>query len=350
MNAPIHVAARPAADIGPEVSCEPYALGEGLPLFITPATAELGGDLDAAIDWLRDRQEAFDQLLCEVGAVVLRDFPFHDTAAFGRAIDHYPDMAFGYLGGATPRQAVQGRVFEATRAPAQAKLTFHQEMSYLPQYPSKLAFFCAHPPDTGGETLIADVRRFDAAMPASFRDQVRQRGVRYTRNFRSPDWSSGDAALDTFHRPWTETFATTDPRQAEAGSEAMGLAWAWDANDSLSVIYTASGFVTHPRTGRDIWFNQIPSQTLNVHNVGPDRMALYDRCYGRETPRPYNTTFGDGGRIDPDDLAPLYPLLTSLEVAFPWRRGDLMLLDNFYVFHGRNPFTGHRDVQVALLG
>jgi len=27
----------------------------------------------------------------------------------------------------------------------------------------------------------------------------------------------------------------------------------------------------------------------------------------------------------------------------------MMLLDNIYVFHGRNSFTGTRDVQVALI-
>jgi alpha-ketoglutarate-dependent taurine dioxygenase len=350
MNAPAQLASDRSAPIGPEVRTEPYARGRGLPLFITPADPALANDLDAAVDWLRDRQETLDALMAEVGAVVLRGFAFHDTTGFGRAIDHYPELAFGYLGGATPRSAVQGRVFEATRAPAAAKLTFHQEMAYLPHYPSKLAFFCNQAPETGGETLIADVRRFDEGMPRAFREAVRKRGVRYTRNFRSPDWSSGDEALDTFHRPWTETFATTDKAQAEAGCRAMGLEFEWAANDSFSVIYTASGFITHPRTGREIWFNQIPSQSPNIYSVGPERAALYEQRYGDHAPRPYATTFGDGGPIALEDLAPLYPLLDEIEVGFPWRNGDLMLLDNFYVFHGRSPYTGHRDVQVALLG
>ncbi|MDB5448131.1 MAG: syringomycin synthesis regulator SyrP, partial [Phenylobacterium sp.] len=67
-------------------------------------------------------------------------------------------------------------------------------------------------------------------------------------------------------------------------------------------------------------------------------------------PRPYNTTYADGGQIAPDDLASIYPILDELEVAFSWEQGDLMLLDNFYTFHGRGAYTGHRDVQVALLG
>ena len=350
MPSSVQLAARPNLATGPGVTAEAYGPGQGLPLFLTAVDPAHRQDLDAAVAWLQDRQTALDDLLCEVGAVVLRDFAFRNTDGFGRAIDHYPDLAFGYLGGATPRAAIQGRVFEATRAPAEAKLTFHQEMAYLPHYPSKLAFFCNQAPDTGGETLIADVRRFDEGLSRGFRDQVHRRGVRYTRNFRAPDWSSGDVGLDTFHRPWTETFSTTDPRQAEAGCRAMGLDFEWSDNGSFSVIYVASGFVTHPRTGREIWFNQIPSQSPNVRSVGTERAALYDRCYGAGVPRPYSTTYGDGGAIGADDLMPVYPLLDSLEVAFPWRNGDLMLLDNFYTFHGRNPYTGHRDIQVALLG
>jgi alpha-ketoglutarate-dependent taurine dioxygenase len=46
----------------------------------------------------------------------------------------------------------------------------------------------------------------------------------------------------------------------------------------------------------------------------------------------------------------LYPVLEEVTVAFPWRAGDVMILDNIYSFHGRNAFTGTRDVQVALLG
>jgi len=351
MNAPVPTRAARLAAIGAEVRIEPYAAGQGLPLFITPLAPELRDDLDAAAGWVRERQAAFDELLCEAGAVVLRGFAFRDTAGFSRAVEHYPEPAFGYLGGATPRAHIAGRAFEATRVPPEAKLPFHQEMAYLPTYPSKLAFFCNHAPATGGETLIGDVRRFEAALPRRFRDEIRARGVRYLRNFRDPAWSTGDAAADAVHRPWPEAFSTEDPSAAEASCRSMGLDFRWEANGSLSVIHLAPGFVTHPRTGREIWFNQIPSQAPNVRNLGPERLALYRQVYDATgATRPYTATYGDGAAFDPDDLAAIYPILDEIEVAFPWRNGDLMLLDNFHVFHGRNPFTGHRDVQVALLG
>jgi hypothetical protein len=338
--------------IGSEVRTEPYAAGHGLPLFIMAVAPDLRQDKDAATAWLREREATIDALLCDVGAVVLRDFALPDTAAFCQAIDHYPEMRFGYIGGAAPRAQVQGRAFEATQSPAQYKLQFHQEMAYLPHYPSKLAFYCNKPSDTGGETLIADVRRFDEEIPRSFRDEVKRRGVRYARNFRAPDWFSGDAALDAAHKTWPFTFGTTDPREAEAACRAMGMEYQWEDNGSLSLIHTASGFVTHPRTGREIWFNHIPSQSPNPwsgQDGSIERAARLSHLYGKGRPPAYSTTFGDGGPIDTEDLRPIYALLNSLEVAFPWRKGDMMLLDNIYVFHGRSAYTGTRDVQVALI-
>ena len=45
---------------------------------------------------------------------------------------------------------------------------------------------------------------------------------------------------------------------------------------------------------------------------------------------------------------PIYDALEAQEIAFPWHSGDLLLIDNIAVAHGRNPFKGQRDVQVAL--
>jgi len=339
-----------AGALGPRVRLTPYSAGNGLPVFVEPTDSVIAEDTQAACAWLREHQEVIDAYLTDVGAIVLRGFAFPDTAAFNAAVEHYPDMPHGYVGGATPRANISGRAFEATRAPGDAKLMFHQEMAYLPSYPRQLAFFCNRAPPSGGATLIADVRKFDDAVPRRFRDEVHRRGVRYTRNFRDPEWSTGDPAQDVYHRPWTEAFCTERSEEAEAACRAMGLDYRWEANGSFSVIYVSPGFVTHPRTGREIWFNQIMSQTPNDRSIGSVRMEVYDRVYGRTLTRPYDTTFGDGEPFDPADVQSLYPILDRLEVDFAWRNGDLMLLDNFYTFHGRSPFTGDRDVQVALIG
>ncbi|MBV9510691.1 MAG: TauD/TfdA family dioxygenase [Caulobacteraceae bacterium] len=338
-----------ACNLGEAVVCEAYGPGAGLPLFVSPLTTSLQKDSEAAAQWVRAHEAALDDILHDVGAVVLRGFAFPDTRGFARAIDHYPEMAFGYAAGAAPRANIQGRVFEATRSPPEVSIPLHQEMAYLPIFPTRLAFFCNHPPDTGGETLIGDVRRFEASAPGRFRDEVEARGVRYVRSFRAPDWPIEDPRLEGLYKTWAEAFSTDDPREVEAACAAMALGCAWNADGGVSVSYDAPGFMRHPVTGRRLWFNQIATQTMTESTYGAEIMGAFQRLCGADHPLPYVTTFADGGPIPNEAVAAIRQTLAGLEVAFPWRKGDLMLLDNFLTFHGRSPFTGRRDVQVALL-
>ncbi|HVV30508.1 MAG TPA: TauD/TfdA family dioxygenase [Mycobacteriales bacterium] len=325
-----------------------YGPGGGLPLFVEPERPGSWESIDQVVSWFSAHRPELDRLATDVGAVVLRGFPIHDTADFNALVDGYPAPTFGYSGGATPRVAIAGRAYEATRSPAGMQLKLHQEMAYLPNYPARLAFFCKTPPATGGETIIGDMRRVDAAIRPEFRARVKEHGVFYGRNFRDPDWSCGDETLDSFHVPWTLAFATTDRHKAEADCDAMGLAWEW-VDGSLSTSYRSRGFVDHPDTGQEIWFNQIATQSSTVKNLGSEKVLHYPEYYG-DRPRPWDTRYGDGTPIDPDDVDSLYTLLDDAIVAFPWQHGDVMFVDNYNTAHGRNPYTGTRDVQVALLG
>jgi len=35
-------------------------------------------------------------------------------------------------------------------------------------------------------------------------------------------------------------------------------------------------------------------------------------------------------------------------VSFPWQPGDLLMLDNMLVAHGREPFAGRREILVGM--
>lgn len=335
--------------LGREVSTHPHtSLGEP-PLFIQPASARMRDDFAYFSAWFREHRALFDQLLAVHGACFLRGFPLVSSELFNQLVAHYPGMDHGYAAGATPRQSVTGRVFEATRAPAESKLNLHQEMAYLPQYPKQLAFYCLQAPASGGETLMGNMRQFDREVSREFRAAIQQRGVLYTRNFRAPGSTLGNVMLDAYHRTWVEAFGTQDRDDAAAQCDAMQLGHAWLDDGSLSVTYRAAGFARHPLTGVDIWFNQIATQSITPGNMGAEFCAEYRKFYGDDKPYSYRTTFGDGGVIADDDIAALYPLLDKITIAIPWQHGDVMLLDNFYTAHGRNPFTGQRAVHVALL-
>jgi alpha-ketoglutarate-dependent taurine dioxygenase len=93
------------------------------------------------------------------------------------------------------------------------------------------------------------------------------------------------------------------------------------------------------------WFNH--ATFFHVTTLEP---ALRDALLSQfsEDDLPNNTYYGDGQPIEPsvlDELRGAYHEATRL---FPWQTGDLLLLDNTIMAHGREPFTGARSILVGL--
>jgi alpha-ketoglutarate-dependent taurine dioxygenase len=332
--------------LAPAVKVESW--NGGLPYFISPSGGRLAADLPAAVAWVSDHREALDDLLIDVGAFVLRGFPVADTEAFDRLMASYTSAPIDYSGGATVRSAIAGRVYEATRAPADLIIPLHQEMAYLPKHPNRLAFFCYVAPTDGGETMIGDMRRYESAIASPFRDLVAERGVIYRRNFRS----AGDLThplLNAMHQTWPAVFGSDDPAAAERACDDMGLTYRWNDDGSLTTEYRTSAFKNHPVTGQTVWFNQIAAQTPHPRAIGDVAWSLLEEHYPPGRPRGYDTVLGDGTPLDHDDVEMLHDVANEVTVLFPWRAGDVMVVDNFLTAHGRNRFSGDRDVQVMLL-
>src|SRR5581483_2813839 len=62
----------------------------------------------------------------------------------------------------------------------------------------------------------------------------------------------------------------------------------------------------------------------------------------------HSTLFGDGTEIPPHLIESLRQAYLAEEVTFAWKAGDILLIDNMLVAHGRRPFTGPREVLVAM--
>jgi alpha-ketoglutarate-dependent taurine dioxygenase len=330
-----------------EIVVEPYLPGGGFPLFLQPREPSLFQSSSDVRRWLAG--VPFKEWLARAGAIVLRGFPIASTDDFIEVTGDFAPLASGYAGGNAPRETIKGSVMESTRAASSALLYLHQEMAYLPQFPDRLAFYCHLPSETGGETIVASIRLLQQRIPRDLFARVEQVGLRYIRNFRSPERPTGDPVLDDFHQTWLKAFKTGDREEINAVCEARGVAYQWQPDDSITMITDLPGVRKHPITGEPIWFNQLHTMAMRPP-VASEQMykAMNDLYDHSDMTRPYSVRFGDDAEIPDRDLDALYEAFNALTVAFSWRKGDVMFLDNYAAAHGRNPYAGARDVQVQL--
>lgn len=337
-----------AGSLEDSVILTPYAPGKDFPLFVQPRDALLQNDSAAASDWFHVHRAELEELLTEAAALVFRGFAIGTTEQFMAWMSGYEAPRYGYTGGSSPRRQLAARVYESTHAAPEDRIHMHQEMSYLPVWPTRVAFWCNVPAVSGGETFVADMRRVTADLPPQLMAEVERRGIVYNRNFRHRDVSTGIDYLDLIHRPWQEAFKTEDIDKAIADMRAMGFEADRLDDGSLQTAYRNRGLVNHPVTGELLWFNQLATNSMGKEAIG-HRLPVYEGYYGETRPRPYLVTYADDTRIPADHVSALFAALDKHVVAFPWSRGDLLLLDNHFAAHGRNSYTGYRDIQVSLL-
>ncbi|HEU5115392.1 MAG TPA: TauD/TfdA family dioxygenase, partial [Isosphaeraceae bacterium] len=61
-------------------------------------------------------------------------------------------------------------------------------------------------------------------------------------------------------------------------------------------------------------------------------------------------TFGDGTPLDRDAVSEAIELGDELSFDTPWEAGDVAMVDNYVVMHGRRTFSGTRKVLASLVG
>jgi alpha-ketoglutarate-dependent taurine dioxygenase len=295
-------------------------------------TAPAGGTDPEA--WAREHRSAIERALLTAGALLFRGFAVDCAEAFNRFVAAASEAALEYRERSSPRSQVEGNVYTSTDYPPEFPIFLHNESSYASAWPLKLFFYCHVPAASGGETPISETRHILSVMDPALRRRFVERGVMYVRNF--------GAGLGL---PWTTVFGTDDRAEVEAYCRRAGMQCEWLGGDRLRTRHVRPAVAAHPRLGQPVWFNH--ATFFHVTTLEPMvRDALLSAFPEDELPN--NTYYGDGSPIEEAALDELRGLYTAGTVSLPWQRGDVMLVDNMLVAHGRAPFTGQRKVLVAM--
>ncbi|MEU8199454.1 condensation domain-containing protein [Microbispora amethystogenes] len=284
--------------------------------------------------WVRTNRDQIGELLRERGAVLFRGFGVSGPEDFHAIVQAWSPQLLSYTYGSTPRSrsAVAG-VYTSTEYPADQVIPQHNEMAYARVWPRYLWFYCQQPATVGGATPLAAIQavtaRLDPAMVRSFAE----RRLRYVRNY-----GTG------FDLSWEQAFETDRRAEVEALCRAQGIEFTWYGDDRLRSSQVCQAVTRHPVTGGELWFNQAHLfHTSGLADEVGD--VLVD---GDHADIPRQVYYGDGEPIEDALLEQVRAAFDAETIRETWQEGDVLIIDNMLVSHGRDPYEGPRRVLVAM--
>jgi len=313
-----------------EMMTESLMPNMGLPLVIQPAP---GMDLKLPA-LIGENREKLRARLHQYGGLLFRGFSMVDLVIFEETVRALSGDLLSYMEQSSPRHAIKGSVYTSTDYPPEEKIFLHNEQSYNMTWCGKISFFCNVEPDVRGQTPLADTRKILARLDSDIVDRFRKQGYRYMRNF-------GDGMGLT----WQDVFQTENKSMVEAYCERNQIHFQWKSGNRLRTWQVRPVIRTHPETGEDVWFNHCAF--FHVTTSPPRIRDMLLSEYAEED-LPNQTFYGDGQSIEPDTIAHIRKAYLAEEVMFNWRQGDVLILDNMLLSHGREPFSGAREILTAM--
>jgi len=302
---------------------------------------------------LASNRPEIDPILYEHGGLLVRGCDQLLTAEdFEHVILQVTPALRDYVGGTSPRIAVHGKIMTATYVPPDWSIPLHQEMAYTHTPPDRITFFCERPAASGGYSTVGDMRIALDKIDPGIRRKFDRHGLQLRRTLPSPRTLHLKPGVQ---KAWPEVFGSDDPSVVESVVAANGWRVNWLNGDALQLWQDVLPAIKHhPVTGQAVWCNQ-------AHFFSPACMMRWAQEDGRtsdyesiDMARASNPEmldeilFGNGERVPDNDALHVYQVLRALERPIALRRGDLLILDNLILAHGRTAFSGERSILVAL--
>ena len=312
------------------IASEPLLPGKAIPLVVRPTFEEV--DL---VTWAEGNRALVDELLSRHRALLFRGFSIRTVPEFERFIAATSTgRMVEYRDRSSPRHFVSDKIYTSTDYPADQRIALHNEGTYWHMWPLKIYFFCQVAPASGGATPIADTRRVYERISAATRRRCSDKRVLYQRNFNQG-----------FGLTWQTAFQTTTPRTLRTicGEQRHLVQLARRRTPAYAAGETRRRQLTRRRASRS-------GSTIRPSFTSPGLKPTMRETLLTEFPEslPFNTYYGDGSDFEPEVLEEIRAAYAAEEVSFPWQVGDVLLLDNMSVAHGRQAYTGERRILVGM--
>jgi hypothetical protein len=163
-----------------------------------------------------------------------------------------------------------------------------------------------------------------------FARDCQSQGLRYSNVMPSQNDSASGMG-----RSWQSTLKASTRDEAEARLAALGYTWEWLADGSLKATTPVLPAVCDLGDGRTSFYNQLIAAFCGWKDSRNDPSGAI--------------RFGDGEPLDREAVMTAVELAEGLTFDIPWQAGDVVLVDNRVVMHGRRTFSGARKILASLI-
>jgi alpha-ketoglutarate-dependent taurine dioxygenase len=292
---------------------------------------------DDFIGWVNENKALLESGILEHGAILLKNTGIESVPDFDLVIRYIAGKPMNYVDGFSPRTKLTASTYTSTEYDADFSITLHNELSYSAKWPSRLFFCCITPCESGGETTIADCRKILDGFDPDLLAEIEAKGVKYVRNLHA----GGGAGPS-----WQQTYETESKEDVEQFCKENNINYQWKEDGGIKLTQYRPAIIEHPVTKEKVWFNQVDQ--FHPSHLDEDIYEALMFMYETEEAMPMYGAFGDGSQISADKIKEIRETVDKNIVRNPWEKGDLLIVDNVLVSHGRSPYKGNRKIVVSM--
>ncbi len=259
------------------------------------------------------------------GALLFRNFAV-DTEAFLEFTSRYcrdfsTYQGGGFRWGSLDREKIGNNetLLSVTGSTQSFGIPLHGEMYYMRQKPTLLWFYCEHPPAEAGETTLCDGRELYKKMTAKEREYFSEHKLKYIRHLTREEWPVAfqTNALDDL-RAWcvkNDSTLTENP------------------DGSMTIEYVCSAVSRERVENQDVFINNL----FVIHSA---EQAILSGAAAKALSLPRNACpivvrLENDAEIPQEIIAQLEQAANKLSAKVSWQAGDVLMIDNTRILHGR---------------
>lgn len=265
-------------------------------------------------------QENIRSLFKKSGVLLFQDFDIN-TDKFEQFTNLFGTEFMHYIGGAQVRKIINengdktiSSVNFYTDSDKQQKRTFklplHGEMFYTKSRPTLLWFYCVAPPLEDGETTVCDGVQVYQQLSEATKNLFKTKRLKYIRHYADGEWQG--------------RFQTDDLSELAKFCRESDLNLKIDkGTQAITTEYVYPAIVKTRWGGQEAFLNSILIVEWQEAAGKTDSIVRLE----------------DNSRIPDDVLLELQEVTERLTYLISWQRGDILMIDNTRMLHGRRAFS-----------